>query len=137
MKTKPLCIATLLGLSVMSTVGFAQDQAILAVNETTIPEPSIEEPEDQAEEEQESPTFSFSGSVDTYFHTTFGTTNGVYGGINAPASAFADLKGFGLGMVNPIASYSGERAGFTADLVFGPRGRAAVFTSESSAKIPR
>src|SRR5690606_34337714 len=52
-----------------------------------------------------------------------------YGDAGAPASAFADLKGFGLGMANLIASYSGEKVGFTADLVFGPRGRAAVFTS--------
>jgi hypothetical protein len=33
-------------------------------------------------------------------------------------------------MANLIATYSGDKVGFTADLVFGPRGRAAVFTSE-------
>lgn len=130
MKTKPLCIATLLGLFAFSTVAFSQEQPVLAVVETTPVASADESSDEQTEEEQETPTFSFSGSVDTYFHTTFGTTNAYYGGINAPSSAFADLKGFGIGMVNLIASYSGERAGFTADLVFGPRGRAAVFTSE-------
>lgn len=129
MKTKPLCIAILLGLLGLSTVAFSQDEAILAVNETA-PITSAEKSEAKEEDEQASPTFSFSGSVDTYFHTTFGNTNDYYGGISAPSSAFADLKGFGIGMVNLIASYAGERAGFTADLVFGPRGRAAVFTSQ-------
>jgi hypothetical protein len=32
-------------------------------------------------------------------------------------------------MVNLIASYSGEKVGFTGDIVFGPRGRDAVFGS--------
>src|SRR5690606_29554738 len=34
-----------------------------------------------------------------------------------------------LGMVNLIASYEGEKVGFVADLVFGPRGTDAVFGS--------
>ena len=38
-------------------------------------------------------------------------------------------------MVNLIASYSGEKAGFTADLVFGPRGQAAVFGTASGQAI--
>jgi hypothetical protein len=50
---------------------------------------------------------------------------GTYG----TSSAFANLKGFGLGMANLIASYGGEKAGFTADLVFGPRGTDAVFNA--------
>lgn len=128
MKTNPLCIATLLGLFVLPTVAFSQSQPVLALNETA-PVAAEDESNDEAEDKQEAPTFSLSGSVDTYFHTTFGTTNNAYGGISAPSSAFSDLKGFGIGMANLIASYSGERAGFTADLVFGPRGRAAVFTS--------
>lgn len=80
-------------------------------------------------------SFTLSGTVDTYVHTTFGTMNpyaGTYDGenlIQAPKTAFANLKGFSLGMVNLIASYEGEKVGFVADLVFGPRGTDAVFGS--------
>jgi hypothetical protein len=131
MKTKILCIATLLGVSLITKDGFSQEP-VLASTETVKTNASTEPPaegEEGEEEEQEAPTFSLSGSVDTYFHSTFGTTNPFYGGMNAPSSSFSDMKGFGLGMANIIASYSGEKVGFTADLVFGPRGRAAVFNS--------
>ena len=37
-------------------------------------------------------------------------------------------SGFSLGMANVIASYQGEKVGFVADLVFGPRGEAASST---------
>jgi hypothetical protein len=74
-------------------------------------------------------TFTFSGSVDTYVHTSLGSTNDAYG-THGPSTAFANLKGFSLGMVNLIASYQGEKAGFIADVVFGPRGRDAVFYDE-------
>lgn len=82
-------------------------------------------------------TFTLSGTIDTYVHTTFGTMNpyaGTYDSdgellIHAPTSAFANLKGFSLGMVNLIGSYEGEKVGFVADLVFGPRGSDAVFGS--------
>lgn len=73
-------------------------------------------------------TFTLSGSVDTYVHTSLGATNDAYDS-HGPTTAFANLKGFSLGMVNLIASYQGEKAGFTADVVFGPRGRDAVFYS--------
>jgi hypothetical protein len=79
-------------------------------------------------------TFTLSGSVDTYFRTSFGTTNG-YVAPYSPSTSFADGKGFSLGMVNLIANYSGDKAGFTADLVFGPRGRAAVFGTASGQAI--
>lgn len=128
MKTNILCIATFLCVSVIATAAFSQD-AVLASTQTVAAHDSTV-PEEAEKEEQDGPTFSLSGSIDTYFHSTFGTTNPFYGGANAPSSAFADMKGFGLGMANIIASYSGEKAGFTADLVFGPRGRAAVFTSQ-------
>lgn len=71
-------------------------------------------------EEAEEAKLEFSGSVDTYYmqsvksqstNTAFTTGN----------------NGFNLGMVNLIASKDGEKAGFVADLVFGPRGDAAVF----------
>ena len=126
MKTKTLCIATLLGLCLMATAGYSQETVLASTS--TVP-PAVEtSPAEAEEEKQEAPAFSFTGSVDTYFHSTFGTTNGIFGN-NAPSTSFADLKGFGLGMANLIASYSGDRVGFTADLVFGPRGRAAVFGS--------
>ena len=47
----------------------------------------------------------------------------------APGSSFANLPGFSLGMANLIASYEGEKVGFVADLVFGPRGTDAIFAS--------
>lgn len=81
---------------------------------------------------------SISGSVDSYFRTNF---NG-YNKINEegaspahPATAFADDPGFAIGMANVILNYEGEKAGFVADLVFGPRGADAVFLSEGSANI--
>lgn len=108
----------------IATTCFSQSETVLA-------SAAVEtQPTDTGKEEQEEPTLTFSGSIDTYFHSSFGVTNAAYDGGYAPASAFANLKGFGLGMANLIASYEGERVGFTADLVFGPRGRAAVFASE-------
>ncbi|MDW5287414.1 outer membrane beta-barrel protein [Formosa sp. PL04] len=70
--------------------------------------------------------FSFSGSVDTYFRTNIGAPDieGV-----APGTSFANLPGFALGMANVIASYDGEKVGFVADLVYGPRGTDATFMS--------
>ena len=41
--------------------------------------------------------------------------------------SFAQLPGFSLGMANIVVSKEGEKAGFVADLVFGPRGSDAVF----------
>jgi len=83
----------------------------------------------------EEPKLSFSGSIDTYFHSSFNTKNPYYGDANAPSTSFADLKGFGLGMVNLIATYGGDKTGFTADVVFGPRGKAAVFGTASGQAI--
>ena len=82
-------------------------------------------------------TFTLSGSVDTYFRSAFGTENDTYdGGYGArPSTSFAELKGFSLGMVNLIAAYQGEKVGFVADLVFGPRGKAAVFGTASGQAI--
>ncbi len=87
-------------------------------------------------------TFTFGGSIDTYFHSSFGLRNAYPGdgdggpsGTVAPNTSFADLKGFSLGMVNLIASYQGEKVGFTADVVFGPRGKAAVFGTATGQAI--
>lgn len=105
----------LMGAMLMSTVALAQDAP-----------PTVEE--------EKKPTFSLAGSVDTYFHSSFKTTN-PYMGSYAPSTSFADLKGFSLGMVNLIASYQGEKSGFVGDLVFGPRGQAAVFGTASGQAI--
>ena len=80
----------------------------------------------ETEETEAAPSFNFSGSVDTYFRTSF-TEDPV-----APGTSFADLNGFALGMANFIVSYEGEKSGFVADVVFGPRGSNAVFGSEGN-----
>jgi hypothetical protein len=127
MKTKVLCIGFLL-LGLISTTGYSQETALASTGNS---QPTAQSADATAapEEKQDEKAFTLSGSIDTYFHSSFGVTNPYYGGTGAPATAFADLKGFGLGMANLVATYSGEKAGFTADLVFGPRGRAAVFNS--------
>jgi hypothetical protein len=68
-------------------------------------------------------TFNFSGTVDTYFRSSFSEDP------VAPGTSFANLNGFALGMANFIVSYEGEKSGFVADVVFGPRGSDAVFGS--------
>jgi len=115
------CLAILLLISLYS---YGQDQTTAAATPTTTPGDATATP--AAKEEDEEPAFVLSGSVDAYFHTTFGTENYMFG-TNAPSTSFSDLKGFSLGMVNLIGSYSGKKSGFVADLVFGPRGTAAVF----------
>jgi hypothetical protein len=125
-------------LSAFVTVqSYGQSTEILASSTPPIkPAPANGEviKEDEKEEEVK-PTFTLSGSVDTYFHSTFKYTNPYGTDPYAPSSSFASQKGFALGMVNLIATYSGEKAGFTGDLVFGPRGRAAVFGTASGQAI--
>ena len=81
----------------------------------------------KAQEDEGSPVV-FSGSVDTYFRTNLNAKNRG-DAVEAPGTSFANLPGFGLGMVNLVASKDGEKVGFVADLVFGPRGNDAVFNS--------
>ena len=103
---------TLLSLSLFaSTLVFAQEDA-------TTEEVAVEE---TAEE----PTFSISGSIDTYYRSSE----------YAPGTSFGNLPGFALGMANVVLSYEGEKSGFVADLVFGPRGADAVFNSTGSSNI--
>ncbi|WP_420601640.1 outer membrane beta-barrel protein [Flagellimonas sp.] len=81
-----------------------------------------------AQEEEEAKTkFEFSGTVDAYYRTNLTAPNGE--DAIAPGSSFANLDGFALGMANVIAAYEGEKVGFVADLVFGPRGTDAIFAS--------
>tara|TARA_R110000787_G_scaffold188213_4_gene300000 strand:+ start:5056 stop:6093 length:1038 start_codon:yes stop_codon:yes gene_type:complete len=81
----------------------------------------------EKEEEKKDKKFSFSGSIDTYFRANLNAPNDE--NAVAPGSSFGNLPGFSLGMVNLIGTYEGEKVGFVADLVFGPRGEDAVFAS--------
>jgi len=82
-----------------------------------------------AQEDQEAQSeFTLSGSVDAYFRSNLNAPN-KGDAAQAPASSFGNLPGFSLGMANIIAAYEGEKVGFVADLVFGPRGEDAVFGS--------
>src|SRR5690606_33081938 len=74
------------------------------------------------------PKVNVSGSIDAYFRTNINGPN-KNENIQAPATSFGNLPGFSLGMANIIADYEGEKIGFVADLVFGPRGEDAVFWS--------
>nr|MBI1232839.1 outer membrane beta-barrel protein [Cytophagales bacterium] len=82
----------------------------------------------EAEVEEKPAAVTFAGSVDTYFRTNLNAPNKGEG-FQAPATSFGNLPGFSLGMANIIATYEGEKVGFVADLVFGPRGEDAVFGS--------
>ncbi|MEX0275147.1 MAG: outer membrane beta-barrel protein, partial [Flavobacteriaceae bacterium] len=79
-------------------------------------------------QEDEEKKFTFSGTVDAYYRANLNAANS---GDNyqAPGSSFANLPGFSLGMANVIGNYEGDKVGFTADLVFGPRGTDAIFAS--------
>lgn len=84
------------------------------------PQPAVEEaPPDQDDKNK----FTFSGSVDAYYHASFG------GEESAPGTSFANLSGFALGTVNLVGTYNHDKFGVVADLVFGPRGYDAVFNS--------
>jgi hypothetical protein len=136
MKTIKLCSGLLLGTFFLTTTAYSQQQdAVLASTQPTPRDGTVAVPEGEEKKEEEVKTFTLSGTIDTYFHSSFGTVNPYMGGASGPSTSFADLKGFGLGMANLIASYSGEKAGFTADLVFGPRGKAAVFGSATGQAI--
>ena len=102
---------TLLSLSLFaSSLTFAQEEATTEV---------------ATEETTEEPTFSIAGSIDTYYRSSE----------YAPGTSFGNLSGFALGMANVIVSYEGEKSGFVADFVFGPRGTDAVFNSTGSSNI--
>ena len=79
------------------------------------------------DDDGENKKFTFSGTVDAYFRANLTAPNDE--DAIAPGSSFANLPGFSLGMANLIANYEGEKVGFVADLVFGPRGTDAIFLS--------
>lgn len=80
----------------------------------------------QESSETEEKSFSISGSIDAYYRANFNAPNDE--NQISPGTSFADQSGFALGMANIIASYEGEKVGFVADLVFGPRGEASSAT---------
>ncbi|WP_296385841.1 outer membrane beta-barrel protein [Winogradskyella sp.] len=84
--------------------------------------------------------FSISGSVDAYFRTNLTGPNEAFDNGDGPyflnpGTSFVNRSGFSLGMANAIISYEGNKVGFVADLVFGPRGEDAVFLSTGSNNI--
>ena len=74
---------------------------------------------------------SLEGSADVYYRKNLSTNSTDL----APSTSFANLNGFSLGMFNLIGSYDTKNTGFVADLVFGQRGKDAVFLSTGSASI--
>ena len=109
MKTSKNILLLLLGLFTFSAV-VAQEEAVEAV-------------------EEEEPAFSLSGSVDVYYRANLSAKNNPAVSYPVPGTSFANGNGFSLGMFNLIGEYSGKKAGFVADLVYGPRGAEAVFGS--------
>ncbi len=92
------------------------------------------------DEEEESSPVTISGSVDAYFRSNIGSPNKLTPStegdfLPAPGTSFANRPGFSLGMVNLVVAKEGEKAGFVADLVFGPRGEDAVFLSPANTAL--
>ncbi|MFY0599650.1 MAG: porin [Cyclobacteriaceae bacterium] len=83
---------------------------------------------------------TISGSVDAYYRANLNAPNtgidtdadGEVDTYVAPGTSFANQPGFALGMANIILGVEGEKSGFVADLVFGPRGTDAVFASTTA-----
>lgn len=73
-----------------------------------------------------------SGSIDAYYRANISGDQ-----LQAPGTSFANRNGFALGMANVILEKAGEKTGFVADLVVGPRGSDAVFgaTTASSSIV--
>jgi hypothetical protein len=80
-----------------------------------------------AQEEEEASKFSLSGSIDTYYRTTFSDGGQA---TTATGTSFANQTGFALGMANLIGSYDMGDTGVVVDLVFGPRGTEATFEND-------
>ncbi len=87
------------------------------------------------DEEEESSPLEISGSVDVFYRANLNATNDLEANAPAPTSSFANRPGFSLGMANLVVSKSGDKAGFVADFVFGPRGEDAVFGSPLNTTI--
>lgn len=80
-----------------------------------------------AQEEESSSPISLSGSIDTYWRSTFADGSGAS---TASLTSFANQTGFALGMANLVGSYEKGSTGVVMDLVFGPRGTEATFNND-------
>lgn len=80
-----------------------------------------------AQDDTSKPSLNLSGSIDTYFRTTFNEA-----GVDQSNSltSFANQTGFALGMANIVGTYETGSTGFVVDLVFGPRGTEATFNND-------
>jgi hypothetical protein len=117
MKAQPITIRILIA-ALLCLVTDISAQTGLDTNDIT-----------EEDQQETTGTFSLEGSLDTYFHGTVDTVE------DAPNTAFSNLRGFSLGMINLILSYTSEKSGFVADLVYGPRGSDAVFNGSSYTNI--
>ena len=81
------------------------------------------------DEEETKKQFTVEGSLDVFFRQNITGPNGE--DAIAPATSFANLNGFALGMANVVGSFESKdgKVGAVADLVFGPRGEDATFLS--------
>ncbi|MFB9056067.1 outer membrane beta-barrel protein [Mariniflexile ostreae] len=78
-----------------------------------------------AQEKQEDfgKKISINGSVDAYYQTYLSASDR----LSPPfGTSFVDETGFALGMANIVASYEDNKTGVVVDMVFGPRGDAAI-----------
>ena len=73
--------------------------------------------------QDEAPKLLISGTVDAYYQTNLSAADTE---LQSFGTSFADETGFALGMANAIFAYEGEKTGVVADVVFGPRGDAAI-----------
>jgi hypothetical protein len=73
--------------------------------------------------QDDAPALSISGTVDAYFQTNLSAPDDAG---QSFGTSFADETGFALGMANLVAAYDMGSTGVVADVVFGPRGDAAV-----------
>lgn len=105
------------------TTAFSGGTSVFSINAAEISS-TVDEEAKTSEKKEAETGLNFSGSVDAYYRINF---NGDFE--NAPATSFANLPGFSLGMASLIVSKEGEKTGFIADLVVGPRGAEAVFGS--------
>jgi hypothetical protein len=106
----------------------------VSVAESTMPLSG--ESKEELDSDQDENAVTFSGSVDSYFRGNFNSSNVPGEGTVSPPTSFVNNPGFSLGMINAIGSFEGKKAGFTADLVFGPRGDEAVFGSVNNSGNP-
>lgn len=74
-----------------------------------------------AQQNETNSIFTFKGSVDTYFASNLTTSElGTIGVLSDVAA-----NGFGLGMINGLATYQKGKTGMVADIAFGPRANQA------------